>query len=178
MVPHADTPAMFITTSIAGWLVWMAAAARRDHRRQERLDDMNRAHQVDVDHRLPMLMGELVDGAPRRHTRDVHHHIHCRVASVDVRRERGHLVVVGDVEGAVFGHLGAQRTCVGDGLLQALGVAVGEIELGAVGGQLQRGRAADPAGGPGDETTFARKAAPLRHGGEDTVATTGHPTAR
>jgi len=26
MVPHADTPAMFITTSIAGWLVWMSAA--------------------------------------------------------------------------------------------------------------------------------------------------------
>ena len=25
-VPHAETPAMFITTSIAGWLAWMSAA--------------------------------------------------------------------------------------------------------------------------------------------------------
>ena len=25
-VPHAETPAMFITTSMAGWRVWMSAA--------------------------------------------------------------------------------------------------------------------------------------------------------
>ena len=25
-VPHADTPAMFITTSMLGWALWMSAA--------------------------------------------------------------------------------------------------------------------------------------------------------
>ena len=109
-MPQADTPAMFITTSIAG------------------------------------------------------------MSGVDVGGERGHRVVVGDVEGAMLGHLGAQRADVGDGLLQALGVAVSQVQLGAVGGQLQRGRAADAAGGSGEKTSLAGETAPetTRHGGDDT----------
>ena len=110
----------------------MAAAARLDHRRDERLDDVDRPHQVDVDHRFPVVMGELVDGAPRRDARDVHHHIHGRMVGVDVGGESGHLVVVGDVEHAVLGHLRTQRAGVGDGFLKALGVAVGQVQLGAL----------------------------------------------
>ena len=71
-VPHAETPAMFITTSIAGWL------------------------------------------------------------GVDVGGELRDRVVVGDVERAVLGHLRAERAGVGDGRRQALGVAVGEVQLGAL----------------------------------------------
>ena len=110
-------------------------------------------------------MGELVDRAPRRHPGDVHHHIHGRVVGVDVGGERGHLVVVGDVQRPVLGHLRAQRAGVGDRRLQPLGVAVGEVQLGALGGQFQRGRAADAAGGPGQKTTLAgesRSPAPWR----------------
>ena len=110
----------------------MAAAARLDHRRHERLDDVDRAHQVDVDHRLPVLMGEPVDRAPRRDARDVHHHVHGGVAGMDVGGEAGHLVVVGDVESAVLGHLRAQRAGVGDRRRQSLCVAVGEVQLGAL----------------------------------------------
>src|SRR4029077_4146935 len=88
---------------------------------------------------------------------------------VNVLGEGGHLVVVGDIENAVFGHLRTERARVGDGFLQALGVTVGEVQLGAFGGQLQCGGAADAAGGPGQKTTLAGKAAPVRHGGEDTV---------
>ena len=34
-VPHAETPAMFITTSIAGWLAWMSAANRATSSKSE-----------------------------------------------------------------------------------------------------------------------------------------------
>ncbi len=74
-------------------------------------------------------------------------------------------VVVRDVEGPVGGHRGAERTGVGDRLGQPFGVAIGEEQLGALGGQLQRRRAADAAGRPGQEAPLAREPAPLRHGG-------------
>src|SRR4051812_4772416 len=102
-----------------------------------------------------MLVGELVDGSPRGHTGDVHHHIHRLMVGVDVLGEGGHRVVVGDVQNAVLGHLGTQRTRVGDGFLQPLGVTVSQVELGALCGQFQRRRAADPAGGPGEKATLA-----------------------
>ena len=92
------------------------------------------------------------------------------MSGVDVGGERGDRVVVGNVESAVLGHLRAQRAGIGDGLLQPLGIAVGQVQLGAVGGQLQRGRAADAAGGSGEKTSLAGKTAPLRHGGDLTGA--------
>lgn len=45
---------------------------------------------------------------------------------MDVVREGRHLVVVGDIEHSMLGHLGAQRPGVGDGLLQSVVVAVGQ----------------------------------------------------
>ncbi len=143
----------------------MAAPARRDHRRHERLDDVDGPHQVDVDHRLPVLMGEPVDRAPRRDARDVHHHVHRGMVGVDVGGESGDRVIVGDVECAVLGHLRAQRQGVGDRRRQSLCIAVGEVQLGALCGQLQRGRAADAAGGTRQEAPFAVKAV-LRHCGD------------
>ena len=83
---------------------------------------------------------------------------------VDVGGERGDRVVVGDVERAVLGHLRAERAGVGDRRRQTVGVAVGEEQLGALGGQLQRGRAPDAAGGAGQEATLAAqsRSAPWR----------------
>ena len=69
-------------------------------------------------------------------------------------------VVVGDIESAVHVDHPAQRPGIGDSLLQALGVAVGEKQFGALGGQLQRGRPADAAGGSGEKTTLAGEIAP------------------
>lgn len=104
-----------------------------------------------------VVMGEPVDRAPRRDACDVHHDIHSGVIGTDVGAEPGHLVEVGDVEHSVLGHLGAQRAGIGDRRRQPLCVAVGEVQLGAVHRQLQRGRAAYAAGGPGQEATLAVK---------------------
>ena len=147
------------------------AAARLDHGRHEILDDVDRAHQVDVDHRLPVPVGQLVHRAPGRHTGDVHHHVHRGPTGVDVRRERGDLVDVGDVEHAVSCHHRPQRAGVGDRRGQPLGVAVGQVELRTLDSQPQRGRTADPARRAGQEAALPRKtgaesgfrAALLRH---------------
>lgn len=98
-------------------------------------DDVDGPHEVDGDQRLPVLVREMADRAPRRDAGDVHHDVHRRRRSaddgVDVRGERGHLLVVGDVERSVRGHPGPERTYVGNGLLQTLGVAIGEEQLSA-----------------------------------------------
>jgi hypothetical protein len=99
------------------------------------------------------------------------------MVGMDVFGEGGHRVVVGDIKDAMFGHLGTQRSRVEHGFVQALRVAVGEVQLGALGGQLQCGRAADSACGPGEKTTLARKAA-VRHAADDTVAAIRHPRTR
>ena len=44
----------------------LAAAPSVDHRGHELLDDVDRAHQVDVDHRLPVLVLQVLHGAPGR----------------------------------------------------------------------------------------------------------------
>jgi hypothetical protein len=54
---------------------------------------------------------------------------------MDVGREPCDLLVVGNIERPVSGHTGAERTGIGDRLLQALGVAIRQIQLGALGGQ-------------------------------------------
>ena len=86
------------------------------------------------------------------------------MVGVDVGGETGDLVVVGDVQGSMLGHDAAQRAGVGDRRLESLGVAVGQIELGPVGSQLQRGRAPDPTGSAGEKTPLA-----LKSGTEATV---------
>ena len=83
----------------------MTAPAGGDHRRQERLDDVDRTHQVDVDHRPPVLVGQLLDGAPRRDAGDVHHDVHAGWRAWMSAANRGHRVVVGDVQRTMFGHL-------------------------------------------------------------------------
>ena len=89
---------MFMTTSIAGWRVWMSAA------------------------------------------------------------NGGHLVVVGDVECAVLGHLRAQRTRVGDGHRPSPSASRSvRYSSAPCGGQLQRGRAADAAGGPVEKQRLPAK---------------------
>ena len=90
------------------------------------------------------------------------------MVGVDVLGEGGHLAIVGDVENAILGDFGTQGSGVGDGFLQALGVAIREVQLGAFGGQFQRGRAADAAGGSGEKTTLAGEAVPLRQAGDIT----------
>ena len=77
---------------------------------------------------------------------------------MDVGAECGDLLVVGDVEGAVGGHLCTEGTRIGDRLRQTFGVAVGEEQLGALGGELQCRCAPDPAGRPGQEAPLSRKA--------------------
>ena len=99
-VPHAETPAMFITTSMAGWLAWMSAA------------------------------------------------------------NADHLVEVGDVEHPVLGYLGTQRAGIGDRRRQTLCVPVGEVQLGALGGEFQCGRTADTTGGPVKKQRFPAKPLP------------------
>ena len=64
----------------------MSAIARRHHRGHEVLDDVDRAHQVDRDHLVPLLVGQPVDGPPRRNPGDVHHDVHARVLGMNRRR--------------------------------------------------------------------------------------------
>ncbi len=87
------------------------------------------------------------------------------MVGVDVGGETGDLVIVGDVQGSMLGHqtppsARASATVV----FESLGVAVGQIELGPVGSQLQRGRAPDPTGSAGEKTPLA-----LKSGTEATV---------
>ena len=79
---------------------------------------------------------------------------------VDIGREHGYVVVVGNVESAMLRHLCAQRAGVGHGLSETVSVAVRQIELGALGGQPQRGRAADAAGRTGDKTPLSSEYRP------------------
>ena len=113
----------------------MPAATGGDHRRDEGLDDVDRAHQIDVDHRTPVPVGEPVDGTPGRHPRDVHHHVHRGVAGVHVGGEVCDRVIVGDIQCTMLGDVGPQRPGLGNGSRQTLGVDVGQIEFGAHTGQ-------------------------------------------
>ena len=113
----------------------MTAPARRHHRRHEVLDDVDRAHQVDRDHLVPLLVGQPVDRPPRRNPGDVHDDVHARVLGVDLVGERGDLVIVGDVQRPVLGHLCTQRASIGHRLRQTVGVAVGQVQLGALAGE-------------------------------------------
>ena len=141
-----------------------------DHRRDERLDDVDRSHQVDVDHRFPVLMGELVDGPPRRDARRCSSRRPCAgwLAWISAANAR-HLVVVGDVQHAVLGHLRhpargrRRRSSPGPRRRGRSGTARRPRAA-----SLQRGRPADAAGGPGEKATLARETARLRHGGDDT----------
>jgi hypothetical protein len=125
---------------------------------------VNRTHQVDGDHLGPLLVGQPVNGPPRGNSGDVHHDVHARVTGVDVDGERGDVVIVGDIQRPVLGHLCAQRASVGHGQCQTLGVAVGQVELGTFAGKPQCGRAANTAGRTGDKRPLAREIR-LRHGG-------------
>ena len=107
-----------------------------------------------------MLVRQLVDGAPRRHSRDVHHHIHRRVVGVDVGGELVDRVVVGDVESAVHGHHPAQRAGIGDGLLQALGVAVGQEQSAPSAASFSAVARPMPLAAPVEKTTLSGEAAP------------------
>src|SRR5690348_8028679 len=102
-------------------------------------------------------MSQLIYGAPRRDARDVHPHVHAAVADVDVCGEGRYLVVVRDVQRPVLRHPRTECLRVCDRLLQPVGVAVGQIQLGALGSQLQRGRPADTAGRTGDEAPLAHE---------------------
>lgn len=112
----------------------------------------------------------MADGAPGGDPGDVHHHVHRgrrpTDGVVDLGGERGDLVVVGDVERTVSGHRCAEGTRVGDRLGEPLGVAVGQEELSAVGGQLECRRTTDSTRCAGKETSFARVA--LNHGRDPT----------
>ena len=77
----------------------VAAAAGGDHRRQKRLDHVDRAHQVDVDDAPPLLVRERLDRSPDRDPGDVHDDVDAAVRGVDLVRHRRHRRVVGDVEG-------------------------------------------------------------------------------
>src|SRR5262249_12863255 len=81
---------------------------------------------------------------------------------VDVRTEARHLVVVGDVQGAVLGDGATQRARVAYRCRQAVGVAVGQVQLCALGRQLQRRGAPDSARRAGQEHPLARER--MRHG--------------
>ncbi len=81
----------------------MTAAARRHHRWHEVLDDVDRAHQVDRDHLVPLLVGEPVDGPTTPISRRMFmDDVHARVLGMNVVGERGDVVVVGDIQRAVL----------------------------------------------------------------------------
>ena len=128
------------------------------------------------DHRAPLLVGELFDGPPGRHTRNVHHDVHAAMTSVDVGAEASHLVVVGDVERAVLGHGATERAHVGNGRLQPRSVAVCEIQLRALDRQLQRRGTTDTARRARQKHPLACER--LRHGRDPTGRSpvSGRPT--
>ena len=90
---------------------------------------------------------------------------------MDVGREGGHRVVVGNIQRPMLGHLRTQPAGIGNGVGQTLGIPVGQVKLGAVGGEPQCGRAPNAAGRTGDQAPLSCEIPPgcrLPHGRDDT----------
>ena len=85
----------------------------------------------------------------------------------DVIDDGGDVVAVGDVERPGLRRAASCRDLAGDGL-RGLGADVGDGDVGAFGGEHQRGGAAHAAGGAGDENGQALDRAAelfeIRHG--------------
>ena len=112
---------------------------------------MNRTHEVDVDHRPPVLVLQILDGSPHGDTSDVHHHVHHADLGVDLARERRHPVVVGNVAREVEEHDATGSDYLGDHLVECLGVQIGQHQLGALRRRRLCRRPADSARRAGDQ---------------------------
>jgi hypothetical protein len=66
---------------------------------------------------------------------DVHDEVHAGVIGMDALGERRDLVKVRDIQHPILGDLGTERASVVHRLRQAVGVAVSQVELGAVAGE-------------------------------------------
>src|SRR5262245_27662716 len=86
----------------------MATSTPADHGRHETFDDVDRAHEVDFDDLAPVAMLQVLDDAPYRDPRDLHHHVHAAAGVVDVARERANGVEVRNVERAHVRDLAAR----------------------------------------------------------------------
>ncbi len=100
-------------------------------------------------------MFELLDFAPGRDPGDVHDDVHAGRDRVHFRGEGDHRLVVGDVGRREVRDDPSRVADLGDDPLEALAVAVGEEELGALAGGGDRRRPADPAGRAGDQAALA-----------------------
>src|SRR5688572_30295180 len=126
----------------------MATSSGVDHCGYECLDDVDRAHQVDLDHAAPVPVLECGDGAPRGDAGDVHHDVDRAVSVVDLLRERHDGVDIGDVERLRVRDVAASSLDRRDGLVERGDVGQ-HNPCAALGGDLG-GRAADAAGCAGD----------------------------
>ena len=146
------------------------AAACRHHGRHEGLDDVDRAHQVDVDHRFPVLVGQRSTVPHADTPGDVHHHVHraddrrgCRARTRRRRRSRrcpapgarAPRAPSALASATVFSRPSASRSVRKSSAPSAA--------------SSQSGGAADAAGGAGEKTTLARETAAPRHGGDPTA---------
>jgi hypothetical protein len=137
----------------------VATAVCLDHRRHERGEHVDRAHQVDVDGALPVLGGEVLDASPGGDAGDVHDHVDRTGQLVGAGREGVDGVDVADVEGLVMHDRAAGLADQPRGFRQGVRRDVGEHQAGALRGGEQRGRPADATAGPGDD---GRRAVELR----------------
>jgi hypothetical protein len=125
------------------------ARSLRAEDRQRRGDAVQDALEVDVDHLLPVLDAQRVQGRDRHHAGVVDQHVQAPEALTGQLDERGHVLAPAHVGGhrrdraAVGGDAGSHR-------LQARGSAGPEHDAGAALGQQLRSRLADPAAGPRD----------------------------
>ena len=126
----------------------LAALAACHHLRDEALDDVDGAHQVDVDHRLPVLVLQVLHGAPGRDSGDVHDDVHDADLGVDRARECGHPVIVGNVAGLVVEDRAARGTDLGDQRIERLDMQVGDDEVRALVGTGQGGTRPMPLAAP------------------------------
>ena len=145
--------------------------------RQDDAGDVRRAVHGDVDDLLVDLPGHVLDPAVGHHLGGVDDDVEAAELldrGVDGGPDR---VLVGDVGRADDDGRGAGRPRLGGGLLQRLPAAGDEDQAGAAAGQLDRRRAADAAGGAGDENRLrGRRVGGCGHGAQLLGAGRGGPS--
>ena len=137
-------------------------------RGDEGLDDVDGAHEVDLDDLPPLLRRHGARISPDRDAGDVVDLVGHAVFGGDTLRPVLDGGPVGDVEAGGVEDLGAGQARVGDGALQAVGRDVGKHQRHAVAGEAEREFAADAGGRAGDECGVGRRGSHgrgLGHGG-------------
>lgn len=132
----------------------MAAPLGGDHRRDKAFDDVDGAHEVDVDDTPPLLVRHIFNGAPDGDAGDVHEHVEAGVLAMDFHSPVFDGFVARDIERLRGNFCAESCTLVGDGVEVRL-VDIGDEEHGALTRGLDRRRLTDATGGAGDEAFFA-----------------------